>query len=145
MSNEKKWPCEKSPETYWRHLVIITGIFLRDDKFSRFRIIVAQINQLLNIFNSTDDCIDFQEPTKDWLKCNGDLDNKLLWTDHLHLSELGNKFASSIFTLLQQYKIVSAHPKLVPVSSVVCKSVILTQRVCEVDPPCYDNADVSTV
>ena len=88
----------------------------------------------------------FFEPTKDWLKYNGDLNNKLFWTDHLRLSKFGNKkFASSIFTLLQQHKIVSTYPKLVPVSSVVCKSFILSQRVCEVDPPCYVTVDVSTV
>ena len=62
------------------------------------------------------------------------------------LEKFGNKkFASSIFTLLQQYKIVSTYPKLVPVSSFVCKSFILTQPVCEVDPPCYVAVDVSTV
>ena len=78
---------------------------------------------------------------KGLVKYNGDLHNKLFWTDHLRLSE----FASSIFTLLQQHKIVSTYPKLVPVSSVVCKSFILSQRVCEVDPPCYVTVDVSTV
>ena len=84
--------------------------------------------------------------TKDWLKYNGDLNNKLFWNDHLHLSKFGNKkFASSILTLLQQYKIVSTYPKLVPVSSVVSKSFILSQRVCEVDPPCYVTVNVSTV
>ena len=80
--------------------IIITEIFLQDDKFSCFHIIVPQINQLLKIFTSTYGCIDFREPTKDWLKYNGD-PNKLFWTDHLHLSKLGNKkFASSTFTLL---------------------------------------------
>ena len=113
---KKRNPCLK---------IIITGIFPRDDKFSRFRIIVPQINQLLKNFASTYDFIDFLEPTKDWLKYNGDLNNKLFWTDHLHLSKFGNKkFASSIFTLLQQYKIVSTYPKLVPASSVVCKCFI---------------------
>ena len=53
--------------------IIITGIFLRDGKFSCFRIIVPQINQLLKIFTSANHFIDFLEPTKDWLKCNGDL------------------------------------------------------------------------
>ena len=110
--------------------IIITGIFPRDDKFSRFRIIVPQINQLLKNFTSTYDFIDFLEPTKDWLKYNGDLNNKLFWTDHLHLSKFRNKkFASSIFTLLQQYKIVSTYPKLVLASSVVCNSFILSQCV----------------
>ena len=52
---------------------------------------------------------------------------------------------SPIFTLLQQYKIVSRYPKLVPVSSVVRKSFILSQCICEVDPPCYGTVDVSTV
>ena len=37
------------------------------------------------------------------------------------------------------------YPKLVPVSSVVCKSFILFQCVCEVDPPCYLTIDISTV
>ena len=134
---QKRNPCFK---------IIIIGIFPRDGKFSRFRIIVPKINQLLKIFTSTYDFIDFLEPTKDWLKYNGDLNNKLFWTDHLHLSKFGNKkFASSIFTLLQQYKIVPTYPKLVPASSVVCKSFILSQRVCEVDPPCYVTVDVSTV
>ena len=69
--------------------------------------------------------IEFLEPTKDWSKYNEDLNNELFWTDHLHLSKFGNKkFASSIFTLLQQYKIVSTYPKLVPASSVVCKCFI---------------------
>ena len=118
----------------------------RDDKFSRCRIIVPQINQLLKIFTSTYDFIDFLKPTKDQLKYNRDLINKLLWTDHLHLSKFGNKkFVSLIFTLLQLYKIVPTYPKLVPASSVVCKSFILSQRVCEVDPPCYVTVDVSTV
>ena len=107
--------------------IIITGIFLRDGKFSRFRIIVPQINQLLKIFTSTYDLIDFLEPTKDCSKCNGDFNNKLFWTDHVYLSKFGNKrLTSSIFTLLQQYQIVSKYPKLVPVSSVVCKSFILS-------------------
>ena len=100
----------------------------------------------MKIFTSANDFIDFLEPIKDWLKYNGDLNNKLFWTDHLHLSKFGNKkFASSIFTLLQQYKFVSTYPKLVPVSSVFCKSFILSQRVCEVDPPCYVTVDASTV
>ena len=55
------------------------------------------------------------------------------------------KFASSIFTLLQQYNIVSTYPKLVPASSVICKSFILSQSVCEVDPPIYVTVDVCTV
>ena len=126
--------------------IVITGIFPRDDKFSRFRIIAPQIKQLLKIFTSTYNFIDFLEPTKDWLKYNGDLNNKLFWTDHLHLSKFGNKkFASSIFTLLQQYKILPTYPKLVPAISVVCKSFILSQRVCDVDPPCYVTVDVFTV
>ena len=37
------------------------------------------------------------------------------------------------------------YPKLVPVTSVVCKSSILSQRVCEVNPPCYVTVDASTV
>ena len=45
--------------------IILTGIFPRDDKFSHFRIIVPQINQLLKILTSTYDLIDFIEPTKD--------------------------------------------------------------------------------
>ena len=111
---QKKNPCLK---------IIITGIFPRDDKFSCCCIIVPQINQLLKIFTCTYDFIDFLEPTKDWLKYNGDLNTKLFWTDHLHLSKFGNKkFASSIFTLLKQYKIVSTYPKLVPASAVDCKS-----------------------
>ena len=56
---QKRNPCLK---------IIITGIFSRDDKFSRFRIIVPQINQLLKIFASTYDFIDFCEPTKDWFE-----------------------------------------------------------------------------
>ena len=48
-------------------------------------IIVPQINQLLKIFTSTYDFIDVLKPTKDWLKCNGGFNNKLFWTDHLHL------------------------------------------------------------
>ena len=79
---KKRNPCLK---------IIITGIFPRDDKFSRFRIIVPQINQLLKTFTSPNDFIDFLEPTKDWLKYNGDLNNKLFWTDHLHFSKFGNK------------------------------------------------------
>ena len=72
-----------------------------DNKFSGFRIIVPQVNQFLKIFTPTYDFIDFLEPTKDWLKYNGDLNYRLFWTDHLHLSKFGNKkFASSIFTLL---------------------------------------------
>ena len=64
----------------------------------------------------------------------------------MHLSKSGDKkFASLVFTLLQQYKIVSKYPKLVPVSSVVCKSFILSQRICEVDPPCYVTVDASTI
>ena len=100
----------------------------------------------MKIFTSTNDFIKFLEPTKDWLKCNGELNNKLFWTDHLYLSKFGNKkFTSSIFALLHQYKIVSTYRKLVLVSSVVCKSFVLSQRVCEVDPPCYVTVVVSTV
>ena len=40
---------------------------------------------------STYDFIDFLEPTKDWLKCNGDFNNELLWTDYLHLSRFGKQ------------------------------------------------------
>ena len=79
---KKRNPCLK---------IIITGIFPRDDKFSRFRIIVPQINQLLKNFTSTYDFIDFLEPTKDWLKYNGDLNNKLFWTDHLLFQNLEMK------------------------------------------------------
>ena len=90
--------------------------------------------------------IEFLEPTKDWSKYNEDLNNELFWTDHLHLSKFGNKkFASSICILLQQYKIVSTCPKLVLASSVVYKFLILSQGVCEVDPPCSVTVDVSTV
>ena len=90
--------------------------------------------------------IEFLEPTKDWSKYNEDLNNELFWTDHLHLSKFGNKkFVSSICILLQQYKIVSTYPKLLPGSSVVCKFFILSQGVCEVDPPCSVTVDVSTV
>ena len=127
--SKKRNPCLK---------IIITRIFLRDDKLSCFHIIVSQINQLLKIFTSTYDFIDFFKRKKDWLKSSVD---KLFQTDHLHLS----KFAASFFTLLQQYKIVSSYPKLVPVSSVVCKSFILSQRVCGIDPPCYVTTDASTI
>ena len=134
---KKRNPCLK---------IIITRIFPGDGKFSHFQIIVPQINQLLKIFTSTYDFIDILKPIKDSLKCNGDLNNKLFWIDHLHFSKFGNKkFASSIFTLLQQYKIASTYPKLVPVSSLVCKSFVLSQHVCEVDPPCYVTVDISTV
>ena len=92
-------------------------------------------------------CFTIQKPTKDWLKCNEDLNNKLFWTHYLHLPKFGNKkFASSIFTLLQQYEIVSTYPKLARVSSViVCKYFILSQRFCEFDPQCYVIVDISTV
>ena len=79
---QKRNPCLK---------ITITGIFQRVHKFSRFRIIVLQINELLKIFTSSYDFIDFLGPPKDWLKCNGDLNNKMFWTDHLHLSKFGNK------------------------------------------------------
>ena len=126
--------------------IIMTEIFLRDRKSSRFRTIVPQINQLLKIFTYTYNFIDFLEPSKDWLKCNGDLNNKLFWTDHLHLSKLGNKkIALSVFTLLQEYKLVSTYPKFVPVSSVICKSFVSSQRVYEIDPPCYFTVNLSTV
>ena len=42
---KKRNPCLK---------IIITGIFPKDSKFSRFRIIVPQINQLLKIFTFTE-------------------------------------------------------------------------------------------
>ena len=45
----------------------------------------------------------------------------MFWADHLHLQNLEvKKYASSIFTQLQQYKNISTNPKLVPVSSVAC-------------------------
>ena len=70
--------------------IIINRIFSEGyGTFSHFHIIVPQINQLLEF--STYSFIDFLEPTKDWLKCNGDLNNKLFWTDHLHLSRFGNQ------------------------------------------------------
>ena len=47
--------------------IIVTGIFTRNGKFPRFRIIVPRIHQRLKIFTSTYDFIDFLEPTKDWL------------------------------------------------------------------------------
>ena len=100
----------------------------------------------MKFFTYTYNFIDFLEPSKDWLKCNGDLNNKLFWTDHLHLSKLGNKkIALSVFTLLQEYKLVSTYPKFVPVSSVICKSFVSSQRVYEIDPPCYFTVNVSTV
>ena len=126
--------------------IIITGIFPRDDSFSRFGIIAPQNKQLLKILTSTYDFIGSFEQTKNWLKCHGDLNNKLLWADYLHLPKFGNKiFASLVFTQLHQNKIVSMYPKLAPVSSVVCKFSILFQRVCEADPPCYVTVDVSIV
>ena len=66
---QKRNPCLK---------IIITGIFLKNDKFSRFRIIVLQINKHLKVFMSTYNFIDSLEPTKDWSKTNWDLNNKLL-------------------------------------------------------------------
>ena len=126
--------------------IIITGIFPRDDSFSRFGIIAPQNKQLLKILTTTYDFIGSFEQTKNWLKCHGDLNNKLLWADYLHLPKFGNKiFASLVFTQLHQNKIVSMYPKLAPVSSVVCKFSILFQRVCEADPPCYVTVDVSIV
>ena len=50
-----------------------------------------------------------------------------------------------LYQLYQLYKIVSMYPKLVPISLVVCKFFILSQRVCEIDPPCYVTVDVSSV
>ena len=101
---KKRNPCLK---------IIIRGIFPRDGKLSHFRIIVPQINQLLEFFTSIYDSFDFLEPTKDWLKCNEDLNNKLFWTDHLHLSKFGNKrFASSIFTLLNSKKLYQCFQNL---------------------------------
>ena len=100
----------------------------------------------MKTFASTYDFIDFSEPIKDWLKCYGGLNNKLFWNDYLLLLKFCNKkFASSILTLLRQYKIVSAYPKFVPVISVVCKSFILSKHVCEFDPPCYVTTGFSTV
>lgn len=52
--------------------IIIIRIFSKDDKFSCFRIIVPQINQLLEDFNSTYDFIAFLDWTKDLSKANGD-------------------------------------------------------------------------
>ena len=52
---KKRNPCLK---------IIITGTFPRNGKFSRFRIIVPQINQLLKIFTSTYDFIEFLEPKR---------------------------------------------------------------------------------
>ena len=75
----KRNPCPK---------IIFSGIFQRDDKFSRFRIIVPQFNQALKVFTPTYNFIDFLEPTKNWLKNDGDLNNKLFWADHLHLQNL---------------------------------------------------------
>ena len=86
------------------------------------------------------------QQTKDWLKCNGGLNNKLFWADHSRLPKFGNKkFSSLILTQLHQNKIASTYLKLVPVSSVVCKSFIFSHRVCEIDLPCYVTVDVSTV
>ena len=59
---KKRNPCLK---------IIITAIFPRDDKVSRFHVILPQIIQLLKIFNYIHDFMDFLEPTKDWLKCQG--------------------------------------------------------------------------
>lgn len=47
--------------------IIVTGIFTRNGKFPRFRIIVPHIHQRLKIFTLTYDFTDFLEPTKDWL------------------------------------------------------------------------------
>ena len=110
----KRNPCLKA---------IITGIFPRDETFSRFHIIVPQINQLLKIFTFTYDFTDFLEPTKGWLKCNGDLNNKLFSIDHLSRYE-NKKIASPIFTLLKQYKIALTYRKLVPV--IVHVTLLLT-------------------
>ena len=68
--------------------IIFSWTFQRDDKCSRFRIIVPQFNQALKVFTPTYNFIDFLEPTKNWLKNDGDLNNNLFWADHLHLQNL---------------------------------------------------------
>ena len=116
-----------------------------DGKFSFYSIILPQINQLLKIFTLTYDFIVFLELTKDWLKYNDHLNKKLLQTDNLYLSKFGNKnFASSICTKLQQQKTVSTYSKFVLVSSVVCNSLILSQRICEADDSTVKNRKYSS-
>ena len=101
-------------------------------KFIRFHIIGPQINQLLKIFISTYDFIDFLEPTKDWLKFNGDLKNNLFWTDHLYPSKFGNKNLHRQF--LHSYNNTKLYQRIQNLFMLI-----------EVDPSCYVTADVSTV
>ena len=70
--------------------IIITRIFLRDDKFSHFCMIVPQINKLLKIFTLTCDFTDLLQPIKYWLKSNGVFNLKIFWDDNIHLPKFGN-------------------------------------------------------
>ena len=80
--------------------IIITCIFPRVDKFSRFRIIVPQINQLLKIFASTYDFIGFLEPTKDWFgKVN-------MYQRIQNLCLLVQLFVSLSFSLSESVKLI---------------------------------------
>ena len=80
--------------------IIVTGLFLRSQKFSYFCQIVNDVDIELGSTCSLYQIL-FLKPNDDWLQANGKLNPQLFWNDDLHFSKAGyQKFATLLFNFM---------------------------------------------
>ena len=84
--------------------VIVTGLFSRDPEWSHRRKKIKLINYYLKkLCRDNFNEFYFIKQDDDWTDKDGNLDEKLYYTDQLHLIEVGNrKFACSILKILSK-------------------------------------------
>ena len=83
--------------------VIVTGLLPRDPEWSHRRKKIKLINYYLKKLCDNFNEFYFMKQDDDWTNKDGNLDEKLYYTDQLHLIEAGNrKFACSILKILSK-------------------------------------------
>ena len=68
---------------------LVTGLFPRENKFSKNCDIVTIINDMLDQACFPLKNVEFIHPGEDWILPNGKLDPKLFWIDNIHLKKAG--------------------------------------------------------